>query len=608
LKAVLKFLKYAADYKGLIFLNFLFNLFYILFNLITLLLIMPVLKFLFSKDQQISDLHVNQKDVGKWFAGLYQSFIDWFGAIAKGDPYTALAYLSIGLVIVTLFKNAARFTAMNYMVLIRNKSIRQMRLDIYEKCLNLPIAYFNNERKGDLISKMSNDIKEIEFALMVSLEALYFQPLNIIIFMLALVVLSTKLTLYILLFLPITAVIIALIGRSLRRKSGKNQQLLGRVMSSFEETLGGIRVIKAFNASKFFFNRYSDQDLDYTKNNILVQRRYDLSSPVSETIGITVSALLLWLGGKMVFSGELDPEFFLGYFTIFSQLIPPFKGFSNALYAAQKGMASLERIQELVTAPVVVEDPKNPKTPKFESTLELANVGFSYIEGSEVLSNLSLIINKGETIAFVGPSGAGKTTITDLIARFYDVSSGGILLDGIDIREFNQEDLRQLVGIVNQESILFNDTIRNNIALGRPELTMDQVESAAKAAYAHDFIMEMEKGYESEIGERGGKLSGGQKQRLSIARALLKDPEILILDEATSALDSQSEKAVQMALESLMRNRTSLVVAHRLSTVMHADKIVVLEKGKIIEIGKHQELIAKGGLYAKLIQLQELGS
>ena len=608
MKAVLKFLKYAADYKGLIFLNFLFNLFYILFNLITLLLIMPVLKFLFSKDQQISDLHVNQKDVGKWFAGLYQSFIDWFGAMAKGDPYTALAYLSIGLVIVTLFKNAARFTAMNYMVLIRNKSIRQMRLDIYEKCLNLPIAYFNNERKGDLISKMSNDIKEIEFALMVSLEALYFQPLNIIIFMLALVVLSAKLTLYILLFLPITAVIIALIGRSLRRKSGKNQQLLGRVMSSFEETLGGIRVIKAFNASKFFFNRYSDQDLDYTKNNISVQRRYDLSSPVSETIGITVSALLLWLGGKMVFSGELDPEFFLGYFTIFSQLIPPFKGFSNALYAAQKGMASLDRIQDLVTAPVVVEDPKNPKTPKFESTLELANVGFSYLEGSEVLSNVSLKINKGETIAFVGPSGAGKTTITDLIARFYDVSSGAILLDGIDIREFNQEDLRQLVGIVNQESILFNDTIRNNIALGRPELTMEQVESAAKAAYAHDFIMEMEKGYEAEIGERGGKLSGGQKQRLSIARALLKDPEILILDEATSALDSQSEKAVQMALESLMRNRTSLVVAHRLSTVMHADKIVVLEKGKIIEIGKHQELIAKGGLYAKLIQLQELGS
>lgn len=569
---------------------------------------MPVLKFLFSKDRKISELGVNQKDVGEWFAGIYQSFIDWFAGIAEGDPYRALAYLSIGLVIVTVLKNAARFTAMNYMVLIRNRSIRKMRLDIYEKCLNLPIAYFNNERKGDLISKMSNDIKEIEFALMVSLEALYFQPLNILIFLLALVVLSSKLTLYILLFLPITALIIALIGRSLRKKSSKNQQLLGRVMSSFEETLGGIRVIKAFNASKFFYDRYSQQDADYTRNNISVQRRYDLSSPVSETIGIAVSALLLWLGGKMVFSGELDPEFFLGYFTIFSQLIPPFKGFSNALYAAQKGMASLERIQELVTAPVVVEDPKQPMIPTFNESLELKNVGFSYVEGTEVLSQISLKIKKGETIAFVGPSGAGKTTITDLIARFYDVSEGEILLDGIEIRKFNQEDLRKLVGVVNQESILFNDTVRNNIALGRPDLSMEQIQSAAQAAYAHDFISAMEMGYETEIGERGGKLSGGQKQRLSIARALLKDPEILILDEATSALDSQSEKAVQMALESLMLNRTSLIVAHRLSTVMHADKIVVLDKGKVVEIGNHQELIGKGGLYYNLIQLQELGN
>jgi len=318
--------------------------------------------------------------------------------------------------------------------------------------------------------------------------------------------------------------------------------------------------------------------------------------------------LLLWLGGKMVFSGELDPEFFLGYFTIFSQLIPPFKGFSNALYAAQKGMASLERIQELVTAPVVVEDPVNPVSPVFHESLELKDVGFSYVEGTSVLSKISLKIKKGETIAFVGPSGAGKTTITDLIARFYDVSEGSILLDGVDIRKFNQEDLRQLVGIVNQESILFNDSVRNNIALGRPDLTIEEIQNAAKAAYAHDFIMAMDLGYDTEIGERGGKLSGGQKQRLSIARALLKDPEILILDEATSALDSQSEKAVQMALESLMRNRTSLIVAHRLSTVMHADKIVVLDKGKIVEIGTHQELIGKGGLYYNLIQLQELGS
>jgi subfamily B ATP-binding cassette protein MsbA len=606
LKAVFKFLRYAADHKSLILGNFIFNFFYIVFNLASLLLIMPVLKILFGKTEEAPTITQNSEGVGKWFASIYGDFIEWFRQLAAGEPFQALAYLSIGLVIVTLFKNVSRFLAMNFMVLIRNKSIRTMRLDIYQKCLDLPIAFFNNERKGDLISRMSNDIKEIEFALMVSLEALYFQPLNILIFMIALVVLSAKLTLYILLFLPITALIIGVIGRSLRKKSTKNQALLGKVMSSFEETLGGIRIIKAFNGSKFFFKRYSDQDQEYTRNNISVQRRYDLSSPVSETVGISVSALLLWLGGGMVFRKELDPEFFLGYFAIFSQLIPPFKAFSNALYAAQKGMASLERIQELVTAPVVVADPVSPKIPVFNLSLQFKGVGFSYLDGHEVLKQINLEIKKGETVALVGPSGAGKTTLTDLVARFYDVSSGSICLDGVDIRDFNQEDLRQLIGVVSQESILFNDTIKNNVALGRPELTQEQIEEAARAAFAHDFILAQDKGYETEIGERGGKLSGGQKQRLSIARALLKDPEILILDEATSALDSQSEKAVQKALETLMKNRTSIVIAHRLSTVMHADKIVVLDRGEIVEIGTHQELIANKKLYYSLIQLQEL--
>ena len=567
---------------------------------------MPVLKILFGKTEEAPSITQSSDGMGKWFASFYGDFIEWFRQLAAGEPFQALAYLSIGLVIVTLFKNISRFLAMNFMVLIRNKSIRTMRLDIYQKCLDLPIAFFNNERKGDLISRMSNDIKEIEFALMVSLEALYFQPLNILIFMIALVVLSAKLTLYILLFLPVTALIIGVIGRSLRKKSTKNQALLGKVMSSFEETLGGIRIIKAFNGSKFFFKRYSDQDQEYTRNNISVQRRYDLSSPVSETVGISVSALLLWLGGGMVFRKELDPEFFLGYFAIFSQLIPPFKAFSNALYAAQKGMASLERIQELVTAPVVVADPVTPKVPVFNLSLQFKGVGFSYLDGYEVLKQINLEIKKGETVALVGPSGAGKTTLTDLVARFYDVSSGSICLDGVDIRDFNQEDLRQLIGIVSQESILFNDTIKNNVALGRPELTQEQIEEAARAAFAHDFILAQDKGYETEIGERGGKLSGGQKQRLSIARALLKDPEILILDEATSALDSQSEKAVQKALETLMKNRTSIVIAHRLSTVMHADKIVVLDRGEIVEVGTHQELIANKKLYYSLIQLQEL--
>jgi subfamily B ATP-binding cassette protein MsbA len=608
LKAVLKFLKYAANHKGLIFGNFLFNLFYIIFQLFSLLMIMPVLRFLFSKDQNTAQLKSQAHGVGEWFAGVYEGFLLWFSELAKGEPYKALAYLSVALVIITLLKNISRFTAMNFMVLIRNRSVRKMRLEIYEKCLKLPIAYFNNERKGDLISRMSNDIKEIEFALMVSLEALYFQPLNILIFLVALIVLSAKLTLYILLFLPLTALIIGVIGRSLRKKSTRNQQLMGQVMSSFEETLGGIRIIKAFNASKFFYDRYSKQDQDYTRNNISVQRRYDLSSPISETIGITVSAVLLWLGGTMVFRNELDPEFFLTYFAIFSQLIPPFKAFSNALYAAQKGMASLERIQELVTAPVTVEDPISPVKPKFENELALNGVGFEYNSGISVINHFNLTIKKGQTIAFVGPSGAGKTTVTDLISRFYDVTHGSITLDGQDIRNFNQDDYRRLIGIVSQESVLFNDTVKNNIALGLPNLSQSEIESAATAAYAHEFIMEMEFGYDTLVGERGGKLSGGQRQRLSIARALLKNPEILILDEATSALDSQSEKAVQMALETLMKDRTSLIIAHRLSTVMHADLIVVMDRGRIVETGTHQELVAKHGLYNSLIQLQELGS
>ena len=570
-------------------------------------MIMPVLRFLFSKDNANAQaLSSKNFGVGHWFSDQYQNFITWFGHLAKGEPFTALAYLSVALVVVTVLKNGFRFLAMNFMVLIRNRSIQEIRQNVYQRCLDLPIAYFNNERKGDLMSRMSNDVKEIEFALMVSLEALYFQPLNILLFMIALVMLSAKLTLYILLFLPITALIIGLIGRSLRKRSTRNQELLGKVMTAYDETLGGIRIIKEFNAAGFFSKKYKEQDDAYTKNNIGVQRRYDLSSPVSETIGIGVSALLLWLGGSMVFRNELDPEFFLTYFAIFSQLIPPFKAFSNALYAAQKGIASLDRIQELVTAPVTVEDPIVAEVPVFNNNIVLKNVGFSYLDGAKVIDGFDLEIKKGQTIALVGPSGAGKTTLTDLLARFYDVTDGGILLDGVDIRKFKQDDLRRLIGIVNQENILFNESVRNNIALGIPETPIEAVIEASKAANAHEFIMEMDHGYDTEIGERGGKLSGGQKQRLAIARALLKDPEILILDEATSALDSNSEKAVQQALEKLMSSRTSIIIAHRLSTVIHADVIIVLDKGKMIETGTHNELLEQKGMYFNLIQLQQL--
>ncbi len=606
MKAILQFFRYARPYKGLIFLNFGFNLLYIVLHLGTLLMIMPVLKFLFKPKDQAPALDTKGLDVGNWFAVQYENFIHWFGDLAKGDPLRALAFLCFALVLMTIIKNFSRFAAMSVMAKLRNFAVRDMRMNIYNRCLDLPVAYFNEERKGDLLSRMSNDMKEIEFALMVSLEALYMQPLTIMLFLATLIFLSPQLTLYIILFLPITALVIGLVSRSLRRKSVRNQELAGRILSSFEETIGGMRIIKAFNASQYFSNKYSDEDMAYTRNNIGVQRRYDLSSPLSETIGIGVSAALLWLGGNMVFGGTLNPEFFLTYFAIFSQLINPFKALSTSYSAAVRGQASLQRMHELVNAPIKVSDPLYPKQPVFEHQIELREVCFGYDDDKQVLHNINLTIKKGQTIALVGPSGAGKTTLTDLVARFYDVSSGGILMDGHDLREFKQDDLRQLIGMVSQESILFNDSVRNNIALGKPEASEETVIEAAEAAHAHEFISAMPENYETGIGERGSKLSGGQRQRLGIARALLKDPQILILDEATSALDSQSEKMVQAALEKLMQNRTSIIIAHRLSTVTHADMIVVMDKGRITEVGNHTELMNLKGLYYNLIQLQQL--
>lgn len=564
---------------------------------------MPVLRVLFLSETPQSKNKTGE--LGSWFTETYNELMNWLSATSKGNPLQFLLTLCFALVLVTVLKNISRFLAMNFMVLIRNRGVSDMRKNTYEKILKLPVAYFNDEKKGDLLSRLSNDMKEIEFALMVSLEALYFQPLNIIIFLSALIVLSPKLSLYIILFLPITALAIAIIGKSLRKKSVRNQQLAGRILSMFEETISGIRIIKAFNVSSYFTNKYKKEEEEFIENNIGVQRRYDAASPVSETLGITMSAVLLWFGGNMVFNKELNPEFFLTYFAIFSQLIPPFKQFSSAIYAAQKGMASLERIEQLVDAPETVSDLPTTDFPAFEKSLSFHNISFSYLQ-NPVIEEFSLDIKKGETVAIVGPSGSGKTTLTDLISRFYDVQKGEICLDGKDIRHFKQDDLRKLIGIVAQESILFNDTIENNIRIGKLEASQEEIISAAKSANALEFIQKSEMGFDTNIGERGSKLSGGQKQRISIARALLKNPQILILDEATSALDSESEKLVQQALEELMKNRTSIVIAHRLSTVVHADRIVVLEKGRIAEIGSHSELMSKKGKYFNLIQLQQL--
>ncbi len=603
MKAFLRILRHAWPYKRFVALNFLFNLLFIISGLFTIVLSMPALNLLFGRESSFGQ---SSGKGGFNFNSVYSGFLEWLKGEVQNDRLRGLMFICLMLVAAAIVKNISRYMAMYFMVIMRNYSIRDFRQKLYKKTLELPVSFFSNERKGDLISRMSNDMKEIEWAMMNSLEAVFKEPMTILVYLGTLVFISPKLTLYVLMLLPPAVLVIALIGRSLRRKSEKNQRMLGRVISMFEETLGGIKVIKGFVAEKFFGAKYVEADNESTRLNIKVNHRGDLASPLSETLGFMVAAVLLWMGGNMVFSGTLDPEVFLAYFAVFSQLIPPAKAFSQAFYSVQRGMASIDRIEEVLHHPLVVEDPADaPLFPGFHETIEFRDVGFSY--GNEpVLSNINLSIRKGQRVALVGHSGAGKSTLADLLARFYDVGSGSILIDGKDIRSYRQKDLRSHMGIVTQESILFNDSIFNNIAFSKENADAAGVENAAKTANAHEFIEQAPEGYLTNVGDRGNKLSGGQKQRVSIARAVFHDPEILILDEATSALDTNSEKLVQSALDHLMTGRTSVVIAHRLSTIRHADLIVVMDHGKIAETGTHDELLANKGIYYSLVQLQEL--
>lgn len=568
-------------------------------------MIIPFLNVLF-------DQHKEYKQVP--FSLSLKSLLDNFNYflseyIKVNGQLNALTLISVMIVIVFLLKNLTRYLGMYYMQPIRNGVVRDIRNKLYDKILSLPIGYFTEERKGDLMSRMTSDVQQVEWSIMNSLEATFREPLNIILFLLTMITMSPELSVFVLVLLPLAGLLIGRIGKSLRKKSTDLQVKMGSLLSTIEETLSGLRIIHAFTAEKFSREKFRTLNTDYKGIATKIGRRGDLSAPMSEFLGAAIMAIVMFFGGQLVLSPErsLEPSEFIAFIAIFSQLIPPAKNFTTAFYNIQKGLASQERINAVLDAEVAIREIANPTSIKeFINAIEYKNVSFAYRKGETgyVLKNINLKITKGKTIALVGQSGSGKTTLADMLPRYYDPTQGEILLDGNDLRQLNIHDLRSLMGVVTQDSILFNDTVFNNIAFGMQHLSEAEVISAAKIANAHDFIVEMPGGYQSNIGDRGMKMSGGQRQRISIARAVLKNPPILILDEATSALDTESERLVQEALTNLMKNRTSLVIAHRLSTVVHADEIIVLQKGEIVERGTHHELLSKGGYYKKLYEMQ----
>lgn len=529
--------------------------------------------------------------------------------IVRYGKLDALVMICLFIIVTIFLKNLFRYLGMFFIAPIRNGVVRDMRNKMYDKVLNLPLSYYSEERKGDIMSRMTVDVQEIEWSIMQSLEMIFREPITMIMFLATMVIISPQLSLFSLILLPLSGLLIGRIGKSLRRSSTKSKEKMGILLSMMEETLSGLRIIKGFNAEKKMNTHFKNENQQYTDISVKVYRKTDLSSPLSEFLGVTVLVVVLYFGGKLVLSNDpsLNGSLLIFYVAVFSQLLPPAKSFTTAYYSVQKGLASAERIDKILDAEVTIRDNKMALHKQvFEKEIEYKNVSFAYREAQVgwVLNDINLKIEKGKTIALVGQSGSGKTTLADMLPRFYDPSQGKILIDGMDIKDLKLYDLRALMGIVTQESILFNDTVYGNIAFGMENVTEQQVVEAAKIANAHEFISQMPEGYQTNIGDRGSKLSGGQRQRISIARAVLKNPPILILDEATSALDTESERLVQDALNKLMKNRTSVVIAHRLSTIQHANEIIVMQKGQLIERGTHQELLQKNGAYKKLHDLQ----
>lgn len=599
-----KILKYVLNFKGYAALNIFFNILQVLAELSAMLLFIPFLNLLFNQETVIVAQKPNFSLTKQYFADYFNYSLNQL--IEDNNQVQALFYVCLLVGTLFLLKNIFRYLAMFFIAALRTGVVKSLRGKIYNKMVDLPLSFYSETKKGDMISRITSDVQEVEFSILQSLEMIFREPINIILSLTILVAISPELTMVALFLLPVTAFIISKLGKSLKRTSTKAQNQIGVLLSNVEETLGGLKIIKAFTAETASKTKFEKQNKRYQMLNLRVTRKKDLASPLSEIMGTTVMVGIAYFGGSLVLGGDTDFNGgeFITYILIFARLLTPIKAFSAAYANIQKGAASADRIDEIISAENNIKNPDSPKNiENFNDSIEYKNVTFSY-QNEPVLQNINIKIEKGKSIALVGESGGGKSTFADLLPRFYDIDNGEILIDGINIKETSLNNLRSLMGIVTQESILFNDNVYNNIAFGIDNVTQEQVVEAAKIANAHQFISELENGYSTNIGDRGGKLSGGQRQRLSIARAVLKNPPILILDEATSALDTESEKLVQDALFKLMENRTSIIIAHRLSTIQHSDEIIVLQKGEIVERGTHTQLIEKAGVYKKLSDLQ----
>lgn len=596
--------EYLKDQKSKLALYLGFNLLSILFSIVSLAMLAPFLNLLFG-----SEAPLDSKPAFSFNSdAVINSLKYYIGQLIKenGQVY-ALGMICVVILISIFFKNLFLYLSLRVLAPMRNRVLQRIRADLYSKILQLPVGYFTEKRKGDIVSRMSNDVNEVEWSIVSAMEGLIKNPLTIVIILAVLIFLSPTLSLFLLVLLPLTGFVIGRISRSLKKQSKVAQEQNGVLMSIIDETLSGLRVIKAFNAEKTLAGRFfsTNDSLNNLRNKMIFRR--DLASPLSEFLGIVVLVCVLYFGGRLVLGMNImQPEAFIHYIIFFTQIIQPSKTLSTAFYNIQRGSSAIKRIEEVLEAPVVIYDKPGAKAlSSFQQAIEFKNVSFSY-DDIKVLENINLTIEKGKTVALVGSSGAGKSTLADLVPRFHDTVSGELLIDGLNIKDYSLVSLRENMGIVTQEPILFNDTIAANIALGNEEATEEEIKQAAIIANAHNFIIKKEQGYQTNIGDRGSKLSGGERQRLTIARAVLKNPPILILDEATSSLDTESERLVQDAINKMMQNRTSIVIAHRLSTIRHADEIIVLQKGKIAERGSHEQLLSKKGIYYKLVEMQEV--